>query len=55
MCQIKGVDKIKTRILGSITFSEILAVYEIMWKNLELPDRPLITVQQEQACYTLDY
>jgi len=29
----------KTRIRCSLTFSERLAVYEIMWKNVVEPDR----------------
>ena len=45
MFQTKVAEKIKTRILCSTTFSENLAVYEIMWKNMEQTDRPLITVQ----------
>jgi hypothetical protein len=32
--QIKVVEKIKTHILCSATFSENRAVYEIMWKNI---------------------
>jgi hypothetical protein len=35
----KFVEKIKTHILGSVTFfPENCAVYEIMWKNMEEPD-----------------
>jgi hypothetical protein len=34
------VEKIKTQILRSITFSENRAVYEILWKNMVEPDRP---------------
>jgi hypothetical protein len=44
MLQIKATEKIKTHILCT-TFSEHLAVYEIMWKNMEQSDRPPITVQ----------
>ena len=36
----KGVDKIKTHILCSVTFSRNRAVYEVMWKNTVEPDRP---------------
>jgi hypothetical protein len=40
MFQTKAVEKIKTQILHSITFSENRVVYEIMWKNTLEPDRP---------------
>ena len=33
MFQTKGVEKIKTHILCSVTFFENRAVYEIMWKK----------------------
>jgi hypothetical protein len=33
------VEKIKTRILCSITFFGNRAIYEIMWKNCVEPDR----------------
>jgi hypothetical protein len=36
----KVVQKIKTRVLFAVTFSENRAVYEIMWKNMVHPDRP---------------
>ena len=39
MFQRKVVEKIKTHILCS-TFFDKCAVYEIMWKNPEQPDRP---------------
>jgi hypothetical protein len=39
-----NVDKIKTHILCSKTFSENHAVYEIMWENMEEPDRPQMTI-----------
>jgi hypothetical protein len=32
-------EKIKTRVLFTITFSENRAVYEVMWKNMVEPDR----------------
>jgi hypothetical protein len=44
MFQTKVVEKIKTHILSSITFSENRAVYEIMWENVAEPDRPQMTV-----------
>jgi hypothetical protein len=34
------VEKIKTQILHSGTFSENRAVYEVMWKNMVQPERP---------------
>jgi len=40
MFQTKVVEKIKTHILYTIAFSESLAVYEKMWKNMVEPDRP---------------
>jgi len=44
MFQTKVVEKIKTHILSAIIFffSEIRAVYEIMWKNMVQPDKPLM-------------
>jgi hypothetical protein len=41
----KLAERIKTHHLGSIAllFSENLAVYEIMWKNVAEPDRPQMT------------
>jgi len=44
MFQTKGVEKIRAYILCSVTFFfENRAVYEIMWKNIVLPDRPQMT------------
>jgi hypothetical protein len=40
MFQTKVEEKIKVRILYSITVIENLAVYKIMWKDSEGPDRP---------------
>jgi hypothetical protein len=40
----KVVQKIKTHILCSITFSEYRAVCEIMWKIMIEPDRPQMTM-----------
>jgi hypothetical protein len=45
MFQTKVVEKIKTHILCSITFSESCAVYEIMWKNAVQPDRPQMAIR----------
>jgi hypothetical protein len=36
----KTVEKLKTHILRSITFSENRAFYEIMWKDVVKQDRP---------------
>jgi hypothetical protein len=44
MFQTKDVEKIKTRGICLITFSQYRAVYEIMWKNMVKPDRPQMTV-----------
>jgi hypothetical protein len=45
MIQTKVVDKIKTRILCSITFfSKTCAIYEIMWENMVQPDRPQMKI-----------
>ena len=50
-CQIKVVNKIKTHILCSITFSENRAVYETMLKNMVEPKRPLKTIRWRIACW----
>jgi hypothetical protein len=44
MFQTKIVEKIETHILYSITSFENGGVYEIMWKNVVEPDRPLLTI-----------
>ena len=45
MFQTKGVEKIKTRILFSVNFFlKNRAVYEIMWKNMVLLERPQMTI-----------
>ena len=51
--QTKVVEKIKTRILRSITFFfEKCAVYEITWKNIAQPDRPHMTIWRMRiACW----
>jgi hypothetical protein len=41
----KFIEKIKTLISCSVTFSENRAMYEIMWKNMVEPDRPQIKIQ----------
>jgi len=44
MFPTKVVQKVKTHILRSITFSENRAIYERMWKNMVQPDRPQMTM-----------
>jgi hypothetical protein len=44
MRNVSDKKKIKTHILGSTTFLENRAVYEIMWKNIVQPDRPQMTI-----------
>jgi len=51
---MKFVEKIKTRVLCSITFFflENRAVYEIMWKNIVESDRPQMTIWRMRiACW----
>jgi hypothetical protein len=40
----KVADKIKTRVLCSVTFSENRAVYEIMWETMVESDRPQMRI-----------
>jgi hypothetical protein len=41
----KVAEKIKTHILCSINFlPKIGTVYEVMWKNIEDPDRPQMII-----------
>jgi hypothetical protein len=44
MFQIKVVEKIKTNILHSITFSENRYICEVTWKNIAELDRLQITI-----------
>jgi hypothetical protein len=44
MFKTKGVEKMKTQILCSITFSQNRAIYE-MWKNMVEPDRPQMAIK----------
>ena len=44
MFQAQVLEKIKTRILCSITPPENHAVYEIMWKNIVEWSRPQMTI-----------
>jgi hypothetical protein len=39
------VEKIKTRILCSITSFKNRTLYNIMWKNVVAPDRPRMTIR----------
>ena len=57
MFQTTFVEKIKTHILRSVTFIfffENHTVYEIMWKNIVLPDRPLVKYNTAHARCMLD-
>jgi hypothetical protein len=54
MFQTKVVEKIKTSILCSITFSENRAVYDIVWRNIVEPDRPQMTLVIQHALCMLD-
>jgi hypothetical protein len=40
----KVVEKIKTHFIFSTNFPENRAVYEAMWKNMEQPDTPQMTL-----------
>jgi hypothetical protein len=55
MFQTKLVEKIKTRVLCSITFFfENRAVYEIMWENIVESDSPQMTIWRMRiACCIL--
>jgi hypothetical protein len=43
MFQANAVEKTKTRVLRSVKVSENSVVYEITWKNIAEPDRPLMS------------
>jgi len=47
----KNIKKLKTRILFSVPFFENRAVYEIMWKNIEKPDTPQMTMRRTHALH----
>jgi hypothetical protein len=55
MFQTKRVEKIKTRVLRSITFlSKNRPVYEIMWKNVVERGEPQMTIRRMRiACWIL--
>jgi len=42
---VKFVEKIKTYVSHSVTFSQNCVVYEIMWKNTVQPGRPQMIIQ----------
>ena len=52
MFEIKAVEKIKTRILCSVTFfSENRVVCELMWEKMMQPETPQMTVRRMRvAC-----
>ena len=53
--QAKAVEKIKTRILCSVTFFlKNCAIYEIMWKNMIEVDRPHLTLNMVHVLCMLD-
>jgi hypothetical protein len=39
----KSVETIKAHILCLVTFFQIIAVYELMWKNTAKPGKPPMT------------
>jgi len=52
MFQNKFVKKITTHILRSIyIFSENHAIYEIAWKNMVEPGRPIVTTRRKRFGY----
>jgi len=53
MFQTEIVEKFEKRILCSVTcFSENRAVYEVMWVNIVVPDRPQMTIRRMRiACW----
>jgi len=48
--QTTAVEKIKTRILYSITFSPESFCYELTWKNFVEPYRPRQTLRMCNTC-----
>ena len=51
MFQKKSVEKIKTHILCSVTFSENRAVCEIMWENIVQQDGPQMKIWRIRISY----
>jgi hypothetical protein len=47
----KGVDKIKTNILHSITFSKNHTIYKTMWKLTVQSDRPQMIIWHMHIAY----
>jgi hypothetical protein len=45
MFQTNCIEKVETRILQAVTFSDNRIVYEIMWKNMVETDRPQMAIQ----------
>jgi hypothetical protein len=53
-CRMEVVEKIETHFkFNCFFFCQTLAVYDIMWKNVVQPDRPLTTIQYG-ACVLQD-
>jgi hypothetical protein len=50
MFQTDVVEKIETHILCSEIFSENIAVYEIMSRNVVEPEGPQMTIWRRVAC-----
>ena len=44
MFQTKVVERIRTRILCSVAFTEDRSVFKTMWKNTVQPDMPQMTI-----------
>ena len=54
MFQTKVVENVRPHILGSKTFSEQHALYQITWKNIVEPYRPQMTMWRMRiACWIL--
>jgi hypothetical protein len=51
MFQAEAVENIKTRIVCSVTFFKNLVVYEIMWKNIIMPERPQMKMWRMRISY----
>jgi BarA-like signal transduction histidine kinase len=49
MFHTKVVEKIKTRVLFSVTFPDNRDIYDIMWKNMVEPDRPQMTIWRSRV------
>jgi len=52
MFQTKCIEEIKIYILHTLSFfSENREVYETMWKNMAVPDRPQMTIQYGECSF----